>query len=66
MVFTVMTLCSLVVGYQTLGGTYCLYLQGRSEQSWNSGWLCRSREKGNESQMIGGFSLPFDQGIGVT
>jgi hypothetical protein len=33
MVFRVITLCGLLVGCQNFGGMYCLYLQGRSEQT---------------------------------
>jgi hypothetical protein len=31
MVFSIMTLCSLVCGYQHFTGTYCYHLQGRSD-----------------------------------
>jgi hypothetical protein len=48
-----MTSFSLVGRFQHFKVTYCLHLQGRREQCWESGRLCRSRGKGNKPWMTG-------------
>jgi hypothetical protein len=44
---------------------YCLCLQGRIQQLWESGRLYRSKEKGKESRITLLFDSSSGQGTGV-
>jgi hypothetical protein len=67
-VFCIMTLKYLVDGYKCFKGTYCLYLQCRSELFVESCWLQRSgggmnrvtEDRGGQSEPTG--SLCADRG----
>ena len=53
MIFSIMTLCSVVLQYQSFGEKKCLQIQGTGEPSWeNKRYPCTGLDRPRELQAV--------------